>query len=938
MKIIFSIVLVGLLIGCGGGDTSSEYDTPNESIQTGLIIDSQISGLRYVSTNKDKTQIKEGITNSKGEFEYFENGITEFFVGNIKIADTVPNKLIAITTIAKTEQEAQNIARFLQTIDEDGDPDNGIEIPSAVDENAKNDKVSLKFDDSFESDFDSVKIELFKHTANIPATISVEQALSHSSKSERLSSLKEFDLYKAIANEKSYNSPYYNTDILKNDQSKRFYLWIWENLLLKEMAIEDELQFTKPEFDLNNVEETRDNLKKYIDYADALNSIISLGKDTYENILEAGDKSYSYELLSLSSLSIGGCDAVVKLYNADGSDAQTLNDTDICKNIMKILNPVDDSSSALAVTNPILSSFLPSVLPTLLKTRKMNWLNFDTKSLRTISKVELDKPDVISIALSILNMSNDLYGSYWASDINEELSTRMIAREWLSVLFRSGLDQNYMNKLINDNSSKLITKKDQIEAIALKLGSTGALCDLYDFFIPFYECTGIENINYNYNEVEKIIDEKTLKLSSIYTNLLELVGPITDEEGGVGIIQIEETLSSGDSIKLSGKLSIYDMNGKIESEFPSNVNVQFSAKCEDTGSGIKTLYENYNGIVSSDGFFEVDLNSYEMNDEQQAICSKPYTLFFYIDANRDGLYNYPDIHLHTIDTDKTRDINVSVFHLKVDEQIVKGDDFEVTDDMFVGVKLEPDPLSHVTYQTEYYYSAYKISNGKISIDRYEANIDYSNIEFFIFPSTLSSSTQAIFENSLYLARTNEVTLLSSLQLDSELLLYNGQKYIAKKSPITGVFWMMQNIGGGTYGNLIQWGAEYESSFISGTFDNAFDWDYDADPYGLTRKQKWATTDGSSICPRGYHVPTLESFKAEIADNNEAFYEFFNPQLAGSLAADDGTRLDAGTHGYYWTNDINNTKSLSVTFYDGTLYTDQRASFRASALSVRCIRD
>lgn len=544
-KIVQGIFLLSLLSGCGGGGSSSKDANPTQFNENqapissvGLVVDSQIIGLRYKSVSPTG-YIKEGITNAKGEYEYFEGGTTGFYVGKIKIGDIESRKFVAITSTVSTEKESENIAVFLQTIDEDSNPDNGIEISSTVDQNAQR-ITDFKFDDTFEENIDDVKSELFKHAANIPATVSVANAISHSSKSERLSSLHEFDLYEAIANEKNYRSgDYYNADVLENDQRKRVYLWIWQKLIAKEMEIEDELQFSKPSFDLDNVEQTRNQVKKYLDYAEGVMSVASLGKGTHENLAKAGGRTMSYNFAKLTSLTVGGCDAVVKLYDADTGDTIELSDDDLCKNMMKIINPVGDSTSKLAIANPIMSGFLPELLPKLIHAQKMNWLHFNTKSLRTISKMKVSKPDVISIALSIAQIANDFGGAYWASTVNEELTTRMVAREWLNLWFRSGLNQAYMNKLINNNTETLTGTSNQVEAIALKLGATGALCDTYEFFNPFYECTGIENINYNHEKVISIINEKLSKSSAIYKNITALTGSISNEESEIGVIEID---------------------------------------------------------------------------------------------------------------------------------------------------------------------------------------------------------------------------------------------------------------------------------------------------------------------------------------------------------------------------------------------------------------
>jgi hypothetical protein len=169
----------------------------------------------------------------------------------------------------------------------------------------------------------------------------------------------------------------------------------------------------------------------------------------------------------------------------------------------------------------------------------MNWIHFNTKSLKRISKLKVNKPDVVSIALSIAQISNDFYGASWASDINKELTTRMVAREWLNIWFRSGFNQKYMNMLINNNSIKLTGNQEQIEAIALKLGSTGALCDTYEFFNPFYECTGIENINYDYDKVITIITDKLSKANALYRNIVGLTGSLSNERAEIGTVGID---------------------------------------------------------------------------------------------------------------------------------------------------------------------------------------------------------------------------------------------------------------------------------------------------------------------------------------------------------------------------------------------------------------
>lgn len=555
-SLILGLILISvfLLNGCGG---TSSTDGINENIQIestkiGLIVDASIVGLRYISISPSG-KVKRGITSSKGEFEYFVDGTTTFLVGDIEIGTVKPSKLVAITTIVENDIEKENIARFLQTIDSDNNPDNGINISSILDENAKN-ITSFDFGSNFEAIFESYKTQLLQERANTVSLVTSEQAVDHASKSERLSSIKEFDLYKAIANEKFYRGKegpegsegvyrYYNAPILENDQRKRVYLWLWEKILVKEIDIANEL--ATQDFDISKVEEERDRYKKYLDYAESVVSIASLGKGTFDNLSKAGTRTISYEISQLTSLTVGGCSAAVRLYDVNTNDSVELPDTDLCKNMMKVLNPVGDSTSKLAIANPILSGFLPQLLPKLVHLHKMNWLHFNTKSLRNLSKASIKKPDLISIGLSIAQIANDSAGAYRASNINQELTTRLVAKEWLSIWFRSGFKQEYMNKLINDNAITLIGKTAQIEAIALKWGTSDAFCDAYKFFNPFVDCSGIENINYDLAKVNNIINEYLSKSNLLYSNIVQLTGSLSNENSEIGVISVDWVVDEG---------------------------------------------------------------------------------------------------------------------------------------------------------------------------------------------------------------------------------------------------------------------------------------------------------------------------------------------------------------------------------------------------------
>ena len=111
-----------ILAGCGGGGSSS--DEPAD--QTGVFLDSAVINIGY------RTETKEGMTNALGEYEYLEGETVTFFIGDLELPPAPATGTITPLDLAGSDDTSDstvvNIIRLLQTIDEDGDPDNGITI------------------------------------------------------------------------------------------------------------------------------------------------------------------------------------------------------------------------------------------------------------------------------------------------------------------------------------------------------------------------------------------------------------------------------------------------------------------------------------------------------------------------------------------------------------------------------------------------------------------------------------------------------------------------------------------------------------------------------------------------------------------------------------------------------------------------------------------
>jgi hypothetical protein len=126
--------LAASLAGCGGGgggDTAAlAVSTPTVTALSGVFVDSPVIGLGYA------TATQSGKTSAKGEFLYLPGETITFSVGAIQLPPVTANATVTPLDIARTtdinNQIVSNILVLLQSLDEDGDPSNGLSIAAAA--------------------------------------------------------------------------------------------------------------------------------------------------------------------------------------------------------------------------------------------------------------------------------------------------------------------------------------------------------------------------------------------------------------------------------------------------------------------------------------------------------------------------------------------------------------------------------------------------------------------------------------------------------------------------------------------------------------------------------------------------------------------------------------------------------------------------------------
>ena len=124
-----ALFLACFLISCGGGGGNVPADNgggeDGGGTSAGVFLDSPVEGLTYQSGANPS-----GTTDANGTFMYTPGETLTFSVGGV-VLGTLPDGAPVITPF-DFGAAAENIARFLQTLDEDGDPSNGIDITAAA--------------------------------------------------------------------------------------------------------------------------------------------------------------------------------------------------------------------------------------------------------------------------------------------------------------------------------------------------------------------------------------------------------------------------------------------------------------------------------------------------------------------------------------------------------------------------------------------------------------------------------------------------------------------------------------------------------------------------------------------------------------------------------------------------------------------------------------
>jgi hypothetical protein len=181
-RIFFYFILLSIvgLSGCGGSSfeptdpiSAPPISPATPTVLQGTFVDSAVSGLAYA------TATQSGKTNAQGQFLYAEGEEVVFSIGDIKFPTVVGQEMISpldVFSVTLTDDvRVSNMARLLQTLDEDGIPGNGISITDEAHNQATGVTVDFGADD-----FEQQVVDVVANAGAVYTTlISSQSAIEH---------------------------------------------------------------------------------------------------------------------------------------------------------------------------------------------------------------------------------------------------------------------------------------------------------------------------------------------------------------------------------------------------------------------------------------------------------------------------------------------------------------------------------------------------------------------------------------------------------------------------------------------------------------------------------------------------------------------------------------------------------------------------------------
>ncbi|GIU20758.1 MULTISPECIES: hypothetical protein [unclassified Shewanella] len=187
VSILSSLIIISSLTACSDDDDPIEIEPETPAItppttstptpKSGVFLDSPVEGIGY------KTETLSGVTDAEGKYSYAEGETVTFFIGDLEFPATEAQGIVTPLNIANTEDVTNsaviNMARLLQTLDQDGDPNNGITITQTAIDTAEPVDFNLPPAEFAANDAVKATIENGGQNTATSELITEEAALAH---------------------------------------------------------------------------------------------------------------------------------------------------------------------------------------------------------------------------------------------------------------------------------------------------------------------------------------------------------------------------------------------------------------------------------------------------------------------------------------------------------------------------------------------------------------------------------------------------------------------------------------------------------------------------------------------------------------------------------------------------------------------------------------
>ncbi len=119
----------------GGGSTGGSSSTTTPSAPTtakvGVLLDSVVAGVSF-ETSSGLT----GLTNASGEFSYQTGDTVSFRLGDVELGSVAASPVLTpvelVGAVSTADRRVINLSRFLQSLDDDADPTNGLSVTKSA--------------------------------------------------------------------------------------------------------------------------------------------------------------------------------------------------------------------------------------------------------------------------------------------------------------------------------------------------------------------------------------------------------------------------------------------------------------------------------------------------------------------------------------------------------------------------------------------------------------------------------------------------------------------------------------------------------------------------------------------------------------------------------------------------------------------------------------